>query len=65
MCEVLAAPEYVRACACTAHEGVTKGHRVEAPDKSPKKCEKSHHGTKHGTPPKAQPVGFEPTRPKT
>eukprot|EP00983_Pelagomonas_calceolata_P033010 1034030-Pelagomonas_calceolata.AAC.1 len=31
MCEVSAAPEYVRACACTAHERVTRGHRVEAP----------------------------------
>eukprot|EP00983_Pelagomonas_calceolata_P023533 741023-Pelagomonas_calceolata.AAC.1 len=36
MCEVSAAPEYVRACACTAHEDVTRGQRVEAPHKSPK-----------------------------
>eukprot|EP00983_Pelagomonas_calceolata_P000084 2275-Pelagomonas_calceolata.AAC.1 len=35
MCEVSAAPEFVRACACTAHAGVTRGHRVEAPHKSP------------------------------
>eukprot|EP00983_Pelagomonas_calceolata_P019481 612626-Pelagomonas_calceolata.AAC.1 len=35
MCEVSAAPEYVRACACTASEGVTRGYRVETPHKSP------------------------------
>eukprot|EP00983_Pelagomonas_calceolata_P018757 589272-Pelagomonas_calceolata.AAC.1 len=33
-CVRSAAPEYVQACACTAHEGVTKGHCVEAPHKS-------------------------------
>eukprot|EP00983_Pelagomonas_calceolata_P023239 732364-Pelagomonas_calceolata.AAC.1 len=37
ICEVSAAPEYVRACTCTAHERVTRGHRVEAPHKSPEK----------------------------
>eukprot|EP00983_Pelagomonas_calceolata_P027589 866430-Pelagomonas_calceolata.AAC.1 len=35
MREVFAAPEYVRACTCTAHGRVSRGHRVEAPHKSP------------------------------
>eukprot|EP00983_Pelagomonas_calceolata_P018323 573982-Pelagomonas_calceolata.AAC.1 len=35
MCEVFAAPEYVRACTCTAHERISREHHVEAPHKSP------------------------------